>query len=54
MSQTELLELKASPKEFFEKLRKEGKMCGVMGDFTVPTTIHKKKTWDYPLMPEKE
>ena len=31
---------------------KEGKMCGVMGDFTVPTTIH-KKTWDYPLMPEK-
>ena len=27
-------------------------MCAVMGDFTVPTTIH-KKTWDYPLMPEK-
>ena len=53
MSQTELLlELKASPKEFFERLRKEGKMCGVMGDFTVPTAIH-KKTWDYPLMPEK-
>ena len=23
-----------------------------MGDFTVPTAIH-KKTWDYPLMPEK-
>ena len=52
MSQTELLELKASPKEFFERLRKEGKMCAVMGDFTVPTAIH-KKTWDYPLMPEK-
>ena len=54
MSQTELLlELKASPKEFFERLRKGGKMCAVMGDFTVPTTIH-KKTWDYPsLMPEK-
>ena len=33
-------------------LREGGKMCGVMGDFTVPTTIH-KKTWDYPLMPEK-
>ena len=44
MSQTELLELKASPKEFFERLRKGGKMCGVMGDFTVPTTIH-KMTW---------
>ena len=42
MSQTELLELKASPKEFFERLRKAGKMCAVMGDFTVPTTIHKK------------
>ena len=28
-------------------------MCGVMGDFTVPTGIHKKKAWDYPLMPEK-
>ena len=42
MSQTELLELKASPKEFFERLRKEGKMCAVMGDFTVPTTIHKR------------
>ena len=27
-------------------------MCAVMGDFTVPTTIH-KKTRDYPLMPEK-
>ena len=27
-------------------------MCAVMGDFTVPTNIH-KKTWDYPLMPEK-
>ena len=52
MSQTELLELKASPKEFFERLRKRGKMCGVMGDFTVPTANH-KKTWDYPLMPEK-
>ena len=52
MSQTELLELKASPKEFFERLRKAGKMCAVMGDFTVPTTIH-KMTWDYPLMPEK-
>ena len=53
MSQTELLlELKASPKEFFERLRKEGKMCAAMGDFTVPTAIH-KKTWDYPLMPEK-
>ena len=52
MSQTELLELKASPKEFFEKLRKGGKMCAVMGDFTVPSAIH-KKTWDYPLMPEK-
>ena len=25
MSQTELLELKASPKEFFERLRKEGR-----------------------------
>ena len=47
MSQTELLELKTSPKEFFERLRKEGKMCAVMGDFTVPTNIH-KKTWDYP------
>ena len=23
-----------------------------MGDFTVPTAIH-KMTWDYPLMPEK-
>ena len=43
MSQTELLELKASPKEFFERLRKEGKMCGVMGDFTVPTSIHNKR-----------
>ena len=52
MSQTELLELKASPKEFFERLRKGGKMCAVMGDFIVPTNIH-KKTWDYPLMPEK-
>ena len=52
MSQTELLELKASPKEFFERLRKEGKMCAVMGDFTVPTNIH-KMIWDYPLMPEK-
>ena len=52
MSQTELLELKASPKEFFERLRKEGKMCGVMGDFTVLIAIH-KMTWDYPLMPEK-
>ena len=42
MSQNELLlELKASPKEFFERLREEGKMCGVMGDFTVPTKIHK-------------
>ena len=30
MSQTELLlELKASPKEFFERLRKEGKMCAL-------------------------
>ena len=27
-------------------------MCGVMGDFTVPTAIH-KMTWDYPHMPEK-
>ena len=53
MSQTELLELKASSKEFFERLRKGGKMCSVMGDFTVPTTIH-KMAWDYPnLMPEK-
>ena len=53
MSQTELLELKASPKEFFERLRKGGNMHAVMGDFTVPTTIH-KMTWDYPsLMPEK-
>ena len=49
MSQTELLELKASPKEFFERLRKGGKMCAVMGDFTVPTGTH-KKTWDYPLI----
>ena len=53
MKQTELLELKASPKEFFERLRKEGKMCAVMGDFTVPIAIHNKMTWDYPLMPEK-
>ena len=31
MSQTEfLLELKARPKEFFERLRKAGKMCAVM------------------------
>lgn len=31
MSQTELLlELKASPKEFFERLRKGGKMCAVV------------------------
>ena len=28
-------------------------MWCVMGAFTVPTAIHNKKTWDYPLMPEK-
>ena len=27
-------------------------MCAVMGDFVIPREIH-KKTWDYPLMPEK-
>ena len=31
---------------------REDVCCTVMGDFTVPTAIH-KKTWDYPLMPEK-
>ena len=31
---------------------REDVWCDVMGDFTVPTAIH-KKTWDYPLMPEK-
>ena len=54
MSRTELLlELKTSPKEFFER-KEGGKMCGVMIDFTVPRNIHNNnKTWDYPLMPEK-
>ena len=39
MKQTELLmELKASPKEFFERVRKEGKMCAVMGEVTHHTS----------------
>ena len=52
MEQAELLELRAHPAEFIERLRKERKMCAVMGDFVIPREIH-KKTWDYPLMPEK-
>ena len=44
MEQAELLELMAHPAEFFERLRKEGKMCAVMGDFVIPREIH-KKTW---------
>ena len=36
MEQAELLELRAHQAEFIERLRKEGKMCAVMGDFVIP------------------
>ena len=42
----------AEPLKYLEELDKSGCSCFVMGDFHIPSEIH-KLTHDYPFMPEK-